>query len=113
MAVKCILKTKTLKRHIWKNITNFGRNIQTLRVDFRTPKSCFPFIFFWFKIHFTRLLFVFHIAKIDKTNPAFLGICVLPTIQDIDLFCQWTIEKTIVIHIVFSNSCIPVNKQTG
>ena len=111
VTVKRILKTKTLIRHIFENIAYFRRNIKTFGVDFGTPKiSCF-FICIRIKVEFTSLLFVIHIPEIDETHQAFFGIIILIAIQNIDLFCQWIVEKAIIIHIVFGRSCITVNKQ--
>ena len=60
----------------------------------------------------TRLLFIFHVSEIDKTHPAFFGIIILISIQNIDLFCQRIIQKPIPVIVHFCRARIAVQKQT-
>ena len=108
-----VLKTDTLVRHVFENITYFRTEIQAFGIDFRSPKIGGQSVSIRVKIELTGLLFIIHIPKIYKRNPTRFRICILPSVNNIQLFAQRIVHKAIIVHIVFGHTSITVNKQTG
>jgi hypothetical protein len=113
MRRKSVLEAHTLVRHILENITDFSGNIKALGINLRAPMVRGKFIALRVEGHLPGLFLVIEETQVDETHPTGFGIVILVTVEYVDLPTQRIVEKTIVIHVIFRQARIGVQKQAA
>src|SRR5690606_29318177 len=111
VGIKRILKTETLAMCIRKDIIYLSRSIKLFGQEFGTPIVSYEFVSVFVKMNTSGLLVVIDISEVQETHPTFFSNGILPTVHYVDLFPERIVQKMVVIHIVFTCSCISVNEK--